>query len=96
MLLFVSSIVFFLGLSGIYRNRKNLLVVLMCIELMLLGINLGFLTFAVHIDDRLGGLFCLLILTVAAAESSIGLALLVIYYRVRGNIALDSINLLKG
>lgn len=92
----LSSCLFFLGLCGVYINRKNLLVLLMCIELMLLGVNLNFLFFATVLDDLMGGLFSLFILTVAAAESSIGLALLVVYYRARGTISLESINLLKG
>lgn len=95
-LLFVSCSVFFIGFSGVYINRKNLLVLLMCIELMLLGVNLTFLFFSLFIDDVIGGVFCFFILTVAAAESSIGLALLVVYYRLRGTIHLESINLLKG
>ena len=79
-----------------FLNRKNILVMLMSIELMLLAVNLNFLVFSVYLDDLLGQLFALLILTVAAAESAIGLALLVVYYRIRGTIAVEFINLLKG
>nr|AST08907.1 NADH dehydrogenase subunit 4L [Micractinium conductrix] len=92
----VSMILFLLGIWGIFLNRKNILVMLMSIELMLLAVNLNFLVFSVYLDDLLGQLFALLILTVAAAESAIGLALLVVYYRIRGTIAVEFINLLKG
>ena len=92
----VSMILFLLGIWGIFLNRKNIIIMLMSIELMLLAVNMNFLIFSVHLDDMLGQLFSLLILTVAAAESAIGLALLVIYYRVRGTIAVEFISLLKG
>ena len=92
----VSMILFLLGIWGIFLNRKNIIVMLMSIELMLLAVNLNFLLFSVYLDDLIGQLFALLILTVAAAESAIGLALLVVYYRVRGKIAVEFINLLKG
>jgi NADH:ubiquinone oxidoreductase subunit K len=92
----VSMILFLLGIWGIFFNRKNILIMLMSIELMLLAVNLNFLLFSVYLDDLLGQLFALLILTVAAAESAIGLALLVVYYRIRGTIAVEFINLLKG
>lgn len=92
----VSMILFLLGIWGIFLNRKNIIIMLMSIELMLLAVNLNFLVFSVYLDDMLGQLFSLLILTVAAAESAIGLALLVVYYRIRGTIAVEFINLLKG
>ena len=92
----VSMILFLLGIWGIFLNRKNIIVMLMSIELMLLAVDLNFLMFSVYLDDLIGQLFALLILTVAAAESAIGLALLVVYYRVRGTIAVEFINLLKG
>ena len=92
----VSMILFLLGIWGIFLNRKNIIVMLMSIELMLLAVNLNFLLFSVYLDDLIGQLFALLILTVAAAESAIGLALLVVYYRIRGTIAVEFINLLKG
>jgi NADH-quinone oxidoreductase subunit K len=92
----VSMVLFLLGIWGIFLNRKNIIVMLMSIELMLLAVNLNFLMFSVYLDDLVGELFALLILTVAAAESAIGLALLVVYYRVRGTIAVEFINLLKG
>ena len=78
-----SSSLFLLGIWGIFLNRKNIIVMLMSIELMLLAVNCNFLVFSMYIDDVLGQVFSLFILTVAAAESSIGLALLVIYYRAR-------------
>jgi NADH-quinone oxidoreductase subunit K len=92
----VSMILFLLGIWGIFLNRKNIIIMLMSIELMLLAVNMNFLIFSVHLDDMLGQLFSLFILTVAAAESAIGLALLVIYYRIRGTIAVEFISLLKG
>ena len=94
--IFVSMILFLLGIWGIFLNRKNIIVMLMSIELMLLAVNLNLLLFSVYLDDVVGQLFALLVLTVAAAESAIGLALLVSYYRVRGTIAVEFINLLKG
>jgi NADH:ubiquinone oxidoreductase subunit K len=87
---------FLLGIGGIFLNRKNILIMLMSVELMLLGINLQFLVFSVALDDMMGQIFALLVLTVAAAESAIGLAILVVYYRVRGNISVEYINLMKG
>jgi NADH-quinone oxidoreductase subunit K len=89
-------VLFLLGLSGIFLNRKNIIILLMSIELMLLSINFNFIIFSVFLDDILGQLFALLVLTVAAAESAIGLAILVIYYRVRGTIAIEFIDLMKG
>jgi NADH-quinone oxidoreductase subunit K len=94
--LFVALVLFLLGLSGIFLNRKNIIILLMSIELMLLSINFNFIIFSVFLDDILGQLFALLVLTVAAAESAIGLAILVIYYRVRGTIAIEFIDLMKG
>ena len=81
--LIVSFCLFFLGLMGIFINRKNVLLVLMSVELMLLSINFNFLITASYIDDRFGQIFAIFILTVAAAESSIGLAILVAYYRLQ-------------
>ena len=92
----VSMILFLLGIWGIFLNRKNILIMLMSIELMILAVNLNFLFFSAFLDDLLGQLFALLVLTVAAAESAIGLALLVVYYRVRGTIGVEFINLIKG
>lgn len=92
----VPMILFIIGLSGIFLNRKNLLIILMSIEIILLAINMNFIIFSVYLDDLLGQVFALLILTVAAAESAIGLAILVIYYRARGTISIEQIHLLKG
>jgi NADH-quinone oxidoreductase subunit K len=92
----VSMVLFLIGLSGIFLNRKNIIVLLMAVELMLLAINFNFIIFSVFLDDILGQLFALLVLTVAAAESAIGLAILVIYYRIRGTIAIEFIDLMKG
>jgi NADH:ubiquinone oxidoreductase subunit K len=87
---------FLLGILGIFLNRKNIIILLLAIELMLLAINYNFVVTSVLIDDLVGQIFALLVLTVAAAESAIGLALLMIYYRVRGSISIDFIRLLKG
>ena len=92
----VSSTLFLLGIWGIFLNRKNIIIMLMSIELMLLAVNFNFLIFSVYLDDLIGQIFSLFILTVAAAESAIGLALLVIYYRARGTISVEFINLMKG
>ena len=92
----VSSILFLLGIWGIFLNRKNIIIMLMSIELMLLAVNLNFVLFSVYLDDLVGQIFALLILTVAAAESAIGLAILVVYYRVRGTIGVEFINLMRG
>jgi len=94
--LYLTTILFLIGLSGIFLNRKNIIIMLMSIELMLLAINFNLIVFSVFLDDILGQIFALLILTVAAAESAIGLAILVIYYRIRGAIAIELINLMKG
>jgi NADH-quinone oxidoreductase subunit K len=87
---------FLIGLWGISLTRKNLLIVLMSIELLLLAVNLNFLMFSLLLDDMIGQVFSLFILTVAAAESAIGLAILVVYYRLRGIISIDIITSIKG
>jgi NADH-quinone oxidoreductase subunit K len=91
-----SSVLFLLGIWGIFLNRKNVLILLMSIELMLLAVNLNWMVFSVYLDDMMGELLALLILTVAAAESAIGLAILVITFRIRGAIIVDLNNGLKG
>ena len=88
---FISVALFFIGLFGIFINRKNVLTVIICIELILLSINLNLLMSAFYLDDILGQIFVIMILTVASAESSIGLAILIIYYRLRGTIAIELI-----
>lgn len=92
----VSLIIFLTGGIGIFLFRKHLINILIALELILLSINLNFIIFSCYLDDILGQIYCLIVLTVAAAESSIGLALLIIYYRLRGGISIDLINLLKG
>jgi NADH:ubiquinone oxidoreductase subunit K len=94
--LMVSCILFILGILGIFITRKNIIVVLMSIELMLLAVNFNFIIFSVYLDDIMGQVFSLFILTVAAAESAIGLAILVIYYKLRGIISVDYISTIKG
>jgi len=94
--LILSTLLFFIGLFGIVLNRKNILIVLMSIELMLLGLNLNFVIFSVIIDDIIGQIFTLMVLCVAAAESAIGLAILVIYYRSKGNILIEQSHLMRG
>ena len=81
---------------GIVFNRRSVLIILMCIELMLLSINLNFILFSVYFDDLYGQLFAFFVLTVAASESAIGLAIIIIYYRVRGSISMDQNNILRG
>ena len=92
----VASVLFLIGLSGIILNRKNIIVMLMSVELMLLAVNLNFIIYSVYLDEIMGQVFALLILTVAAAEAAIGLAILVVYYRVRGSISVENIHLLRG
>jgi NADH-quinone oxidoreductase subunit K len=92
----VSFIIFFTGLFGIFLNRKNIILILMSVELMLLSINFVLLIASNFLDDCLGQLFSIFILTVAASESSIGLAILVVYFRLKGTIAIEQISLIKG
>ena len=92
----IAMILFLIGITGIVLNRKNILIMLMSVELMLLAVNFNFILYSVYLDDEIGQLFAVLILTVAAAESAIGLAILVVYYRVRGTIAVENIHLLRG
>jgi NADH-quinone oxidoreductase subunit K len=89
-------LLFLTGIFGILLNRRNILVVLMCIELILLSVNLNFIVFSVYLDDFLGQIFSLFILTIAAAESAIGLGILILYYRIRGNISISEVATLKG
>jgi NADH:ubiquinone oxidoreductase subunit K len=94
--LFVSFFLFIVGILGICITKKNLIVILMSIELMLLSINFNFIIFSVYLDDILGQIFSLFVLTVAASESAIGLAILVIYYRLRGVLSINYISSIKG
>jgi NADH-quinone oxidoreductase subunit K len=95
-LILISLFMFFFGLCGLFLNRKNILIVIMSIELALLAVNFLYLIGSVYLDDRVGQLFTLFILTVAAAESSIGLAILVSFYRLKGTVAVAFVSLLKG
>jgi len=92
----VGAILFTLGVFGIFLNRKNIIVILMSVELILLAVNLNFVAFSAQLGDLQGQVFALLILTVAAAEAAIGLAILVIFYRNRGTIAVEDVNMMKG
>ena len=87
---------FLIGIFGIIFQRRNILIVLMCIELLLLSVNLNFIVFSVYLDDFLGQLFSLFILTVAASESAIGLAIIILYFRLRGSISIVLPTVLKG
>ncbi len=92
----VASILFTLGVFGIFVNRKNVIVILMSVELILLAVNLNLVAFSAFLGDLTGQIFALLVLTVAAAEAAIGLAILVVFFRNRGSIAVEDINLMKG
>ena len=92
----VAMILFLIGIAGIFLNRKNIIIILMSVELMLLAVNFNFIIFSVYLDDLIGQLFALFVVTVAAAESAIGLAILVVYYRVRGTIGIEFIQIMKG
>ena len=92
----VAAILFTLGIFGIFLNRKNVIIILMSIELMLLAVNINLVAFSVHLQDMVGQVFAMFVLTVAAAEAAIGLAILVVYFRNRGSIAVEDINLMKG
>ena len=92
----VAAILFTLGVFGIFLNRKNVIIILMSIELMLLAVNINLVAFATHLQDMVGQIFALFVLTVAAAEAAIGLAILVVYFRNRGSIAVEDINMMKG
>jgi NADH-quinone oxidoreductase subunit K len=92
----VAAILFTIGVFGIFLNRKNVIVILMSIELILLAVNINFVAFSSFLHDLVGQVFALFILTVAAAEAAIGLAILVVYFRNRGTIAVEDVNLMKG
>jgi NADH-quinone oxidoreductase subunit K len=94
--LVVSSILFVMGMLGIFLNRKNIISILMAIELILLSVNINFVAFSGFLGDMTGQIFAMFVLTVAAAEAAIGLAILVIYFRQRGTIAVDDVNRMKG
>jgi len=92
----VAAILFTIGVFGIFLNRKNVIVILMSIELILLAVNLNFVAFSAYLHDLVGQVFALFVLTVAAAEAAIGLAILVVYFRNRGTIAVEEVNVMKG
>tara|TARA_R110000751_G_scaffold24143_12_gene66430 strand:- start:32867 stop:33175 length:309 start_codon:yes stop_codon:yes gene_type:complete len=92
----VSAALFTIGVVGIFVNRKNIIVILMAIELILLSVNLNLIAFSVFNGDITGQIFAMLVLTVAAAEAAVGLAILVVYFRNRGDIAVENVDLMKG
>ena len=92
----LTTALFCIGLVGIVSNRTNLLIILICIEVVLFSIDINFVIFSVYLDDIVGQVFALFVITVAASESAIGLAIVVVYYRLQNNIVLPSIGLLRG
>ena len=94
--LILSAIIFVIGIVGIFLNRKNIIIILMSIELMLLAVNINLVSFSIYLQDLTGQIFTMFILTVAAAEAAIGLAIIVIYYKSKGSINVENINTLKG
>ena len=92
----VAACLFTLGMLGIFLNRKNVIIILMSIELMLLAVNINFVAFSSYLGDLVGQVFALFVLTVAAAEAAIGLAILVVYFRNRHTIAVEDVNMMKG
>ena len=94
--LILAAIIFAIGLAGVFLNRKNIIVILMSIELILLAVNINLVSFSIFINDLTGQIFTLFILTVAAAEAAIGLAIIVVYYRNSGTIRVEEIDQLKG
>lgn len=94
--LVVAAMLFALGVFGVFLNRKNVIVILMAIELMLLAVNINLVAFSIYLGDMVGQVFAMLVLTVAAAEAAIGLAIVVVYFRNRGSIAVEDVNVMKG
>ena len=94
--LIVAAILFTIGIFGIFINRKNVIVILMSIELILLAVNINLVAFSAFLGDLVGQVFAMLVLTVAAAEAAIGLAILVVFHRNRGSIAVEDINMMRG
>ena len=92
----VAAILFTIGMLGIFLNRKNIIIILMSVELILLAVNINFVAFSTSLGDLVGQVFALFVLTVAAAEAAIGLAILVVYFRNRGTIAVEDVNMMKG
>ena len=92
----VAAVLFTMGILGIFLNRKNVIVILMCVELMLLAVNINLVAFSVYLHDVVGQIFAMFVLTVAAAEAAVGLAILVTFFRNRGDIAVDQATMMKG
>ena len=92
----VAAGLFVIGIFGLFLNRKNVIVMLMSVELMLLAVNINFVAFSAYLGDLVGQVFTMFVLTVAAAEAAIGLAILVCFFRVRGTIAVEDVNVMKG
>ncbi|WP_306117931.1 MULTISPECIES: NADH-quinone oxidoreductase subunit NuoK [unclassified Roseitalea] len=92
----VSALMFVIGIFGVFLNRKSVIVILMSVELILLSVNLNLIAFSAHLQDLVGQVFALFVLTVAAAEAAIGLAILVVFYRNRGSIAVEDVSMMKG
>ena len=92
----VAAILFTLGIFGIFLNRKNVIIILMSVELMLLAVNINLVAFSTNLGDLVGQVFAMFVLTVAAAEAAIGLAILVVYFRNRGSIAVEDVSMMKG
>ncbi len=92
----VAALLFTIGVLGIFINRKNVIVILMSIELILLAVNINLVSFSAHLGDLTGQIFALLVLAIAAAEAAIGLAIIVVYFRNRGSIAVEDVNMMKG
>jgi len=94
--LILAALIFSIGVTGLFMNRKSVITILMAIELMLLAVNINFVAFSVYLQDVVGQVFSIIILSIAAAEISIGLAILVLYFRNRGSIEIEDINQMKG
>lgn len=92
----LSAILFTIGIFGIFLNRKNVIIILMSVELMLLAVNVNLVAFSAFLNDMVGQVFAMMVLTVAAAEAAIGLAILVVFFRTRGSIAVEDVNMMKG
>ena len=92
----LGAIIFSIGIAGIFLNRKNIVLILMCIELILLAVNINLVAFSIYLQDIVGQVFTMFILTVAAAEAAIGLAIIVVYFRNTGSIQVENINSMKG
>ena len=92
----LGAIFFSIGIIGIFLNRKNVIIILMCIELILLAVNINLVSFSIYLQNLIGQIFTMFILTVAAAEAAIGLAIIIMYYKNKGSIDVDQISSLKG